>query len=428
MVLGRKWKITETGDIGSVSISFDLTGVTAVSDKELANYTLVIDDNEDMSSPLSQTKPTSLVSNEITFENIDVADGQYIVLGTSVDAAPSNVSANIRLWIKASQGGVNWTDVSGNGVSLTMDGTVNVGTTMNFNPTNSFDGTAHFDTDLSINHGTYGDVSILAVYSPNVNNSGGVWGEDNLGWDRFIVDGDDDTIDAGVSNGGGMTFEPSLFVVGTTTLSSVILDNGNTSTVHVQGDPKLSFTSNQVGTSTNLEIGAIGDNNSLFDGRIAEIIVYSDLLTSADREKLETYLGIKYGVTLSHNYYSTAYDGSNAGSTTIFDVSNGYANDIAGIGREDNESLVQNKSKSENTDAVITIGSADDLGDVEYLVWGNDDGALTETATDLPSGISQMLTRKWIASEQPRPFLKPNCLSARRLSITSRIRPYNIAL
>jgi len=66
----------------------------------------------------------------------------------------------------------------------------------------------------------------------------------------------------------------------------------------------------------------------LFYGDIAEIAVYNTGLTAANANKVNSYLAIKYGITLTTNYVNTA-------GTTIFSTVSPYINNIIGIGRED---------------------------------------------------------------------------------------------
>lgn len=63
------------------------------------------------------------------------------------------------------------------------------------------------------------------------------------------------------------------------------------------------------------------------------------MIRVADRNRVETYLAVKYGVTIGgHNYLSTS-------SATVYDFST-YGNAVARIGREDAEGLHQKQSKS----------------------------------------------------------------------------------
>lgn len=131
-----------------------------------------------------------------------------------------------------------------------------------------------------------------------------------------------------------------------------------------------------------------------FGGRIAEVISYSARKNDAtERNRIESYLAIKYGITLGTNGVSQNYVSSNG--TTIWNISpTGFNYDIAGIGRDDAAQLNQKQSKSINSGAVITMGLGDILttnsantntfdADRKFLVWGSNGQAMTTSSTPL---------------------------------------------
>ena len=104
-----------------------------------------------------------------------------------------------------------------------------------------------------------------------------------------------------------------------------------------------------------------------FSGDVAELLIYTLPHTATLRQQIESYLAIKWGITLSQttprNY--TLNNGTTAGTITAWDAVTGgvYKNDIMGLARSDNKSsggytLDQRKSKSQNpgTD-ILTIGT-----------------------------------------------------------------------
>ena len=52
-------------------------------------------------------------------------------------------------------------------------------------------------------------------------------------------------------------------------------------------------------------------NNWGMTGEIAEIISFNSTLETPERERIESYLALKYGITLTHNYYGSNWDGNN---------------------------------------------------------------------------------------------------------------------
>jgi hypothetical protein len=165
--------------------------------------------------------------------------------------------------------------------------------------------------------------------------------------------------------------------------------------------------------------------NTYLDGRITEVASYSTARTAVEQQKIQSYLGIKNGVTL-HSAGSTTVD--NLGDVNYID-SNGsiiwdatstplFNYDIAGIGRDDNTQLNQKQSKSENAGTVLTIG----LGDVlptntantntfptnrNFLMWGSNNGSMVDSGVDLPislgpttiTTITEVVNRKWKVNE-----------------------------
>lgn len=90
-----------------------------------------------------------------------------------------------------------------------------------------------------------------------------------------------------------------------------------------------------------------------FTGAIAELIIYNTGLTIANRNKIESYLAIKYGITLNQTT-PTNYTASGGAILWNAAAGSGYINNIAGIARDDGFSLSQKKSQStSNTGDII---------------------------------------------------------------------------
>ncbi|MBK7800433.1 MAG: T9SS type A sorting domain-containing protein [Saprospiraceae bacterium] len=90
-----------------------------------------------------------------------------------------------------------------------------------------------------------------------------------------------------------------------------------------------------------------------FQGGIAEIIVYDKLLNRKQINKIESYLAIKYGISLplTSNYYN-----SNGG--IIWDPlqHKGFEHNLTSIGKDKNTNLNQLQSRNEYSDVNLTIG------------------------------------------------------------------------
>ena len=103
-------------------------------------------------------------------------------------------------------------------------------------------------------------------------------------------------------------------------------------------------------SSATLQIGSVGNSNHESDGAIYEVVAYASLLSTTEREQVESYLALKYGISLGHNY--VASDASTLWNATTNAT---YHNDVAGIGRDDNGVLNQKQSKSQSG-GIVEIG------------------------------------------------------------------------
>ncbi len=308
-------------------------------------------------------------------------------------------SSDLNLWFDANAGitgtapVTSITDQSGNGVTLTVNGDPALNaSSVNGVDAITFDGTGDFlTTDLSINADSIPRLSVLAVYRPRVNGAQAVWGEDNGGFDRFLQD--HPTFAAGnnsVSSGTGFVANiTDLFVTGNYSLSTVVHQEDVTdgSAVYVSGGLARTFTSNHAPQTSNpLQIAAIGAGGSAFDGDIAEVLVYGDTLSAAQRIIAENYLSAKYGLPLAAN---DLYTMDNA-------ASGNYDFNVAGIGAAADGSAVLEARGT----GIVFIGRRTSPPDNTFLFWGdNAQVAAFAELSDVPAGFRNRLSRVWRVSE-----------------------------
>tara|TARA_R110001599_G_scaffold145336_2_gene327764 strand:+ start:23786 stop:30733 length:6948 start_codon:yes stop_codon:yes gene_type:complete len=144
-----------------------------------------------------------------------------------------------------------------------------------------------------------------------------------------------------------------------------------------------------------------------FYGSIAELVYCNEpgAFSFAQRNRIESYLAIKYGITLDQ---STALSYVNSDGSIIFNTANSrtiggyleYNADIAGIGRDDASEFEQRQSKSENSGSLVTMARTEIGTDGTFLIWGNDEGALTTVRTEVPDVIFERLERVWRVAEE----------------------------
>ena len=165
---------------------------------------------------------------------------------------------------------------------------------------------------------------------------------------------------------------------------------------------------------------AFADNNTNaeLDGNVAELIVYDRVLTDSERKQIESYLAIKYGITitggtdvLGSTVGNNAYNYVNSTGTSIWNSDISYKFDVFGLGRDDAYGLNQKVSKSINNNTILTVSTNSDVtslnldssrtpinGNQEYILFGNNTGSSSLPnfqATELPPNINSRLNREW---------------------------------
>ncbi len=154
--------------------------------------------------------------------------------------------------------------------------------------------------------------------------------------------------------------------------------------------------------------------NGSLNGRIAECITYSSRLSTNQRSRVESYLAIKYGVTLGVNGTSQHYVDSSGSIIWNIGTHNGYNFNIAGIGRDDAGTLNQKQSRSANSGEVVTVGlgtiattnSANTntfATDRSFLMWGSNNGTIANATTPVTitypgAGVftsTDVINRRW---------------------------------
>lgn len=98
--------------------------------------------------------------------------------------------------------------------------------------------------------------------------------------------------------------------------------------------------------TSSIGIGRTVATNSVL-ANVGEVIIYPTALTGVNRNKVESYLAIKYGSTLDQTTAQN-YTLSNNAIAWNSSIAGLYKRDIAGIARDDTSSLDQEKSRSIN--------------------------------------------------------------------------------
>ncbi len=356
----------------------------------------------------------------------------------SICVAPGGVYSGLETWVKADVGITGTTPITAvsnnnsSGTAIVLNGSPNLNTTSttyNYNPyidltapvgllsdgaaanrqffkLSGYDGILGLNftsmfwvfnlTDLSR---TYSHVATVENVTNSTPANGTLHGDaDVLGTTASIMQEGYDVTDFGISAPAG-TWQRN---------GSNIVSNSN----HLTSKQILS-TSCTTGGSTTLN-RFFGGQRDLWDpntfaghprdckGPAAELIGYTTAITATERQKIHTYLAIKYGSTLGSNYLSTS-------GSTIFTNSGSYINNIIGIGRDDAEALYQKQSHNDDDSVrfyISSLTSSNSLNtgtfssDVSYVVSGANLGRLKSTnaaIAEIPGscGVYHRIEREW---------------------------------
>ncbi|MGB1296109.1 MAG: DUF6923 family protein, partial [Flavobacteriales bacterium] len=213
-------------------------------------------------------------------------------------------------------------------------------------------------------------------------------------------------------------------VISNNSVSYSMFANGTTDEQNINA---LSITSAAIGagyqTASKVRIGkhfsAQADNNTAaeLNGSVAEVIVFNGVLSQSERRKIESYLAIKYGITLTDgfdNYGLQVGNGNfnyvNDHGDVIWASNTQYKYDIAGIGTSTLWDLDQRISQSINPNTIVRMSSdvdfnSNNLNDArttieqgDFLIWASDrdnNNNIEETSSELGGGVSSRIDREW---------------------------------
>jgi len=381
---------------------------------------------------------TSSIGN-VVIDMIDIrnSDG-YVAVGThgngfytstlnrpTATAGPGGVTSNLQIWYKADAGVYSdtgcstsltssdtsdalacWEDQSGN---ATVTSQSSAGprpdhntSGQNYNPTFSFD---ESEDDLL-------DFSSFPISSPTDIHAYYVIDENDGDGDDYIIGST-----AGTNNrfylrsttaGFGAAPSNNATPASGFYLATADYDLGTT-TMNFSVDAGTPISASQTWSNTlssPYKLGAYGSsdgrNSHHFNGEIAEIIIYdADPSGGSDEQKIQSYLGLKWGLSLPIDYLAS--DGTTLWNAT---TNSTYHNGVAGIGRDDASTLNQKQTDSDRLTVALSSLAANNASnsntfstDLSFLILGHDNGGLTESSVTISSVTGQLLGRTWFAEE-----------------------------
>lgn len=417
--LNRTWKVKHTGDVGTVTVKFDITNLSVDKDYTTLNMikapsTASIPDDLGEDDVAELVLGGYVVSSEgrdwLVFEDVAFDDGDFFTIGGDVQTiAPGGVAAGLTLWLRPNSG-VNftesdlvtsWSDVSGNGNDADQGDDDEKPTLVRnvINGNNALD----FDNDFLDGVAGFNTNELFVVALPDAtitpsNDIGFLLGFKNGAFDGLYLGDQGDVTNASVGYAFGNY--RSAQTAGTISSSVAILNARNNAGATKQ---ELYANDNQI---DNFESNA-GDfgnrNNSFFrlgnnfletqayDGKITEIISYNDRLSESEHRDVVSYLALKYGITLDISAEAYTVEGE-----SIYD-NTGYGYDIAGIGLNLDHGLNQRASMSSNSGAMMKVAAGASFGNRDYVVWGNDGTSKALVKSDeVPPGFSdERLQTEW---------------------------------
>ncbi|WP_299048013.1 T9SS type A sorting domain-containing protein [uncultured Polaribacter sp.] len=414
-LLEKSWRMQTTGNIGRITMSFTVPNNTG----NPADYALIINaNNADFTTGSSAITTATISGDEITFTNITSRNGAYYTLGRVATDAPGGVRENIALWVKPGVNSINnasgsaatngetvetWKDDSNDGTKTFVNGSLqapvlldNATDNINYNSVVDFSGDSkgmyinNSNYIFSNGSGSQDGFTFFSIVKPtdqaSAKNQQFIYDFGNNSGDGYgFAYGDDNLYMYSSTNFGGVKSAITNHSNNTnTSLTKHTIDFNDNQTVHLNSNPiplktdaitlsKLTadeINEHPVGGFQNAagaftigrqskQGGFVQNNNRSFDGKIAEVIGYRKVLNAEETKRIESYLAIKYALTLDNSGSVTQGDYLDSEGNIIWDASFNPPshNKIIGIGRDENQRLLQKQSHTINDSIRVYIGN-----------------------------------------------------------------------
>lgn len=306
-----------------------------------------------------------------------------IGLGQSV--APGGVSDNLMLWLKADNGtstttdgaAVNeWTDswqygfdaIQGNGSAQPLYKANQI----NGHPAIKNADGQYFEVDMSTVNGVDFTIFTVVKRESNADDQGILGIQSSLPIDDGFNFGYITSSEIGFDQYGNLLVLDCPSYEGSSEIPAILIAEYSAETLNgkrvynIQNGVSLD---NKTTHDFSYELegsGNIGrgNGNNYFNGLIAEIIIYEGILSELDKNRVLTYLCVKYGLSIpvtQNVYYSNS----------------SFPHDLFGIGKSTTQGLNQTSSRSMSNDDILEIFNASSLDDGDFLLAGNNDSTVT---------------------------------------------------
>ncbi|WP_263602339.1 hypothetical protein [Chryseobacterium sp. PET-29] len=411
--MARIWRVQETGTVGTVKVALKVSDLPS----SVTNPTLLV--SSDAVFDGTDTRQTMILETiggvQYYTTTVDLTSGQFFSFAGFV-TAPGGVLGG-SAWLKADSGD---NILTGNNVNVwknQFDGLNNfsgvsnpqysqVG--MNFNPVMQFSGSNYFESNSSIPVSNNTNYSKFAVFmSTSTTAAANILSSATGGNSAFYITAGTLSIYHNGNIGNSVAVSANIPTIGTGVWS-----NGTTNGSYVKANGKTgtAFTSSTSYTTGKLQVGAFTETANIPNlSKIPEALIYQSALSIAEVNRIESYLAIKYGITLDQ---STVQNYLASDATVLWNatINSTYNNNIAGIGRDDASALSQKQSQSVNSGIQPVIGNGNIFNtnanntnsfsaDKSFLVWGSDTGSTNFATAFAFGGLNNRMARIWKVQE-----------------------------
>lgn len=432
------WKVQNTGTVGDVRIAWP---------KVYTNMRLLVSTDSTFATGVSDYSMGQTVSvNGTTYAYVDatITDGKYFTFGAYINK-PGGIELLPAVWYKPENVmNATWRDASINGVDLTSNVNGSTGPAINDgNQAHNFNTWTNKYSNVNYYNDLTGKSEVFGVW----NDGGGTSTASSdyaggyyympltvFGVARDTVAGGGSGLITGIDNELANASEPGFGVYGglqrfyrfgngagvsgaaaPINLSAVYSwrppagGSSASGTANIQMGLNGAYTNALMNRKSSVagpyvKIGYSASDWGAFPGDIQEVIWFKDSLSNEQIVKVESYLALKFGTTLAHDYVV------NVPSDTLYNFTTnaGYVSNIAGIGKDlENGDIDQRQSNSINVGDQVLIGTTGlantndentiGLTQGQYLVWGDNGEAKAPTvyAGNLGHGVNMLFKSIW---------------------------------
>ena len=428
----REWQVQNNGVTQDVSLGFPM--IVGQS-----NWKLYADDDGDFTNGgTTEVFEFGDLTDGIA-SNLALAGGEYLSL-QKLQTAPGGVTTDLSLWYNGNNyDGTTLFDLVGTGFDLTaVTGQTNDTTApartdngLNFNSTLTFNGTTDGLAVAGLTDFPIDDISFISVQQADENTRAAASSDNAYTYWHYNASTSNDMALFSAPNSATQT---EFWFNATNNASTIFdIDDGESTILSFTNDQATSNAYlNGVQVFTNAEnnnsvaggcfglgfdknTAACNANQDFLEGSIGEVIVYGQSLDGVDLQKVESYVALKYGISLDQaidtDYFaSDCSDATCSTGTTIWiNDADGYEHDIFGIGRDDVQGLDQRVSGSTSPDATVVVALDNDFAtsnqdptritehtnDIQFLSIANNDDPFTIQTNEVPAGFNERIGREW---------------------------------